>query len=67
LETDNETNELCLQWVSYIPETTTKDVSELMWDLPLDKQEVSLILCPFRNVTGGRESALPSEHLEALR
>ena len=26
-----------------------------------------LILFPFRNVTGDRESTLPSEHLEALR
>ena len=31
------------------------------------KQEVGLILCPFKNITGGREPTLPSEHLEALR
>ena len=33
----------------------------------LGKQDVGVILCPFKNIIGGRESALPSEHLEALR
>jgi len=63
LETDDETNGLCLQWVSCIPPTTAQDVPFL----PQGVQEVSVIVCPFRNVIGGREPALPSEHLEALR
>jgi len=29
-ETDDETNVLCLQWVSYISETTTQDVLVLI-------------------------------------
>jgi len=36
-------------------------------NLSLGKQEVELILCPFRNITGGREPALPSNHMEAHR
>jgi len=67
LETDDETNGLCLQWVPYIPGTMAHDISELTQNLPLGQRTVGLIICPFRNVTGGRESALPSEHLEALR
>ena len=31
------------------------------------QKEVGLILCLFRNITRGRESALPSEDLKALR
>jgi len=61
LETDDETNGLCLQWVPYIPGTTTQDVPVLTRNLPLGKQEVGFILCPFRNITGGRESAFPSD------
>ena len=34
---------------------------------PQSLQKVGLMLCSFRNVTGGREPALLSEHLEALR
>jgi len=52
LETDNETNMLCLQWVPYIPETTAQDIPVLTRNLPLGKQEVDLILYPFRNITG---------------
>ena len=44
-----------------------QDVPVLNWNLPLGKQEVGLIIYRFRNVIGGREPALPSEHLEALR
>jgi len=58
LKTDDETNGLCLQWVPYIPGTTAQDVPVLTRNLPLGKQEVGLILCPFRNIKGGRESAL---------
>ena len=39
----------------------TQDVSVLIRNLSLGKQEVGLILCLFRNITGGRESALPSD------
>ena len=67
LETDDETNGLCLQWVPYIPGTTAQDVLVLIRNLSVSKQEVGLILCPFKNITGGREPTLPSEHLEALR
>ena len=61
LETDDEINGLCLQWIPYIRETTTQDVPVLIQNLPLGKQEVGLILCPFKNITGGRKSALPSD------
>jgi len=67
LKTDDEINGLCLQWVPYIPRTTAQDVPVLTQNLSLGKQKVSLILCPFRNITRGREPALPSELLEALR
>ena len=59
LKTGDEINVLCLQWVPYISGTMTQDVSVLTRNLPLGK--VGLILCSFRNVTGGRESALPSD------
>jgi len=36
-------------------------------NLPPGVQEVGLIFCPFSSITGGREPALPSEHLEAFR
>ena len=36
-------------------------------NLPQGVQEVRFIVCPFRNITRGREPTLPSEHLEALR
>jgi len=52
LETDDETNGLCLQWVPYIPGTMAQDVLVLTWNLPLGKQEVGLLLCLFKNVTG---------------
>jgi len=55
------------QWVPYIPGTTAQDVSELTQNLSLGNQEVGLILYPFMSVTEGRESALPSEHLDDLR
>ena len=51
LETDDETNMLCLQWVPYIPETTAQDIPVLTRNLPLGKQ-VGLILCSFKNITG---------------
>ena len=51
----------------YIPGTTAQYVPVLTQNLPLGKQVVGLILCIFRNITGGRESTLPSEHLEVLR
>jgi len=34
---------------------------------PQSIQKVGLIVYSFRNVTGGREPALPLEHLEALK
>jgi len=34
---------------------------------PQGVQVVGLIVCPFRNITGGRDPALPLEYLEALR
>ena len=43
------------------PGTTAQDVPVLIGNLPLGKQEVGLILCPFRNVTGGRKPVLPSD------
>ena len=58
LETNDETNMLCLQWVSYIPGTTTQDVSVLTRNLHLGNRK---FVCPFRNVTGRREPALPSD------
>jgi len=61
LETNDETNESCLQWVFYIPGTTTQDVPVLTQNLALGKQKVGLILWPFRNITRGRESALLSD------
>ena len=48
-------------------QTTTEDLPVLSRSMLLGKQEVGLILCPFKNVTGGRESTLPSEHLEVIR
>jgi len=38
-----------------------------VWNLQQGVHEVSLILCPFRNISRVREPALPSNHLEALR
>jgi len=68
LETDNETNGLCLQWVPCMPETTVRGVHLLVYEIGRKRHmEVSLIICPFRNITGGREPALPSKHLEALK
>jgi len=67
LETDDKTNGVCLQWVQCIPETTAQDVPVLTQNLSLGKQEVGRIVCPFRNVIGGREPALPLGHLEALK
>ena len=48
LETNDETNGLCLQWVPYIPGTTAQDVPELTRNLPLDKQEGGSYIMPIQ-------------------
>jgi len=48
LETDDETNVLCLQWVPYIPGTTTQDVPVLTRNLPLGKQEDGSYIMPIQ-------------------
>ena len=58
LETNDETNGLCLQWVPCIPVTMSQDVLVLTRNLQLSKQEVGLIVCSFKNVTKGREPVL---------
>ena len=45
-----------------VPKATTQVVPVLTLYLPLGKQKVGLILCPFRNIKGGRELVLPLEH-----
>ena len=59
LETGDETNGLCLQWISCISGTTAQDVPMLARNLSLGKQEVGLIVYSFRNMTGGREPVVP--------
>jgi len=48
LKTDDETNVLCLQWVSYILRTTAQDVPVLTRNLPLGKQEGGSYIMPIQ-------------------
>ena len=48
LETDDETNVLCLQWVPCIPGTTTQDILVLTRNLPLGKQEGESYIIPIQ-------------------
>ena len=55
LETSGGINELCLQWVPYIPGTTAQDVPLLGGrNLPQGKQE-GLIVCPYQDSGGGSQ------------
>jgi len=47
LETDDEINGF-LQWVPYIPGTTTQDVSVLTRNLPLGKHEGGSYIMPIQ-------------------
>ena len=47
-ETEDETNVLCLQWVSYIPGTMAQDVSVLTQNLSLGKQEGESYIMPIQ-------------------
>ena len=68
LEIDDETNMLCLQWVPYIPRTTAQDVPVLTWNLPLGKQAVGFIVCPFRiwSQRSPRNTWRPSDRTRSL-
>jgi len=58
LEINDETNGLCLQWIPYMPGTTTQGVLLLVYGT---SRKTYKILCPFRNVTRGKESVLLSD------
>ena len=63
LETDDETNRLCLQRVPCIPETTTQDVLLLIQNLPRGDSGVKgLIYMPCKKLII-RVVAHPVEHL----
>ena len=61
LETNDETDVLCLQWVPYIPRTTTQDLPVLTQDLPLGKQEGESYCMTIQKCNRSRESVLPSD------
>ena len=67
LETSGGINELCLQWVPYIPGTTAQDVPLLGGrNLPQGKQE-GLIVCPYHDGTRNEGASTPLGRLEAHR
>jgi len=66
-ETDDETNMLCLQWVSYIPGTTAQDVPMLTRNLPLGKQEGWSYIMLIQKYNRRQGVSAPLGHLEALR
>ena len=67
LETDDEINGLCLQWVSYIPKTTAQDVPLLIGNLPRGNSGANgLIYMPCKKIVIG-VAAYPVEHLETFR
>jgi len=67
LETDDETNGLCLQWVSCIPETTTQDVplliQNLLWgDLGAKKRVLFICLKEVSNRGGSTPRGTPGAY-----
>jgi len=67
LETDDETNGLCLQWVPCIPGTMAQDVPLLIRNLPWgDSRAKGLIYMPCKKLVIG-VATYPVEHLQAHR
>jgi len=67
LESNDETNGLCLQWVPYIPGTMAQNVLMLTWNLPLGKQEGRSYCMPIREYNRRYGVSAPLGHLEVLR
>jgi len=67
LETDDEINVLCLQWVLYIPVAKVQDVPMLIWNLPLGKKDSGSYIMPIQEYNRRQGVNAPLGHLEALR
>jgi len=65
LETNNETNRLCLQWVSYIPGITAQNVPLLIRNLPQGESGAEGLICMSWQELVTGVATHPVEHLEA--